>query len=83
MGHYPWFIVYNFLQAPQQQQRQQPARAPPYGTHRSPSSSGHAFLIWQARVPQKVGVMKMLRSAGIGFCASFCSDLVSNSVRTY
>jgi hypothetical protein len=48
MGHYPWFIVYNFL---------------------------------QARVPQKVGVMKMLRSAGIGFCASFCSDLISNSVR--
>lgn len=48
LGHYPWFVTYNFL---------------------------------QAKVPQAMGVLKMCRSAVIGFCSSFTSDLISNSVR--
>merc|ERR1712196_269929 len=31
--------------------------------------------------PQATGIRKMARSAVIGFCSSFTSDLVSNSVR--
>ena len=49
MGHYPWFITYNWLQ--------------------------------KLVPPQAEGAAKLLRSALIGFCCSFVSDCVSNSVR--
>ena len=48
MGHYPWFITYNWL---------------------------------QARAAAGRGRRELLRSALIGFCCSFVSDCVSNSVR--
>merc|ERR1712216_1092404 len=48
MGHYPWFVTYNFL---------------------------------QGKVPKMTGLAGQFRSAIIGFCSSFTSDVVSNSVR--
>ena len=48
VGHYPWFVVYNFL---------------------------------QSKVPPQSGALKLLRSAIIGFCSSFTSDVCSNGVR--
>ena len=48
LGHYPWFITYNFL---------------------------------DSRVPAAEGLLRKLRSAGIGFVCSATSDVISNGVR--
>lgn len=48
LGHYPWFITYNFL---------------------------------QEKIPKMSGLQGKLRSAGIGFCSSLTSDIVSNPIR--
>ncbi|KAJ1438118.1 mitochondrial carrier domain-containing protein [Ochromonadaceae sp. CCMP2298] len=74
VGHFPWFLTYNYLsvQLPPVQQ---------FVAENAPLLHGMGVGGEEAQAAQLLLVLDLLRSACIGLCASSLSDVCSNSLR--
>ncbi len=75
VGHYPWFLTYNYLS----EWLLTPTEIGNIASHADPSASASHLIIFVAGIDSRT--LSLLRSAFIGLMASSVSDVCSNSLR--